>query len=140
MTQERHSSCNTIKRKRGWILTINNPTDEDTAKFSDEKVPDWVKSSAQLEIGKNGTPHIQAAVYYKNAKTFRQMKKLFPRAHIEDALNWNKAYNYCKKDDTRIDGPWLWPRKEKVDKPTFDEFKQGLSRIKIDFYLDRFGL
>lgn len=31
------------------------------------------------------------------------MKKMFPRAHIEPAKNWEALMAYCNKEETRVD-------------------------------------
>ena len=33
------------------------------------------------------------------------MKKKFPTAHVEKAKNAMAAWNYCGKEDTRLEGP-----------------------------------
>lgn len=137
MTQSEHGTCNTNTRSRGWLLTINNPRPEDTEYFKNivENAPkDLIeKCSSQLEKGENETEHIQAFIYYKNPRKFNTIKKKFPRAHIETAKDKNKAYNYCKKENTRIEGPWIYPvvleacfrtAKAKWHRPTWDEFRE----------------
>lgn len=42
---------------------------------------------------------------FEKKKEFGKIKKLIPRAHIEPCKNMFKSINYCKKEDTRIDGP-----------------------------------
>lgn len=89
-------------KKRSWILTINNPTDEDWQQLDelnlDEKVKDLI---AQDEIGKEGTEHIQMFINWNNARTFNSMKKLFPKAHIEFVKDFIKAAEYCMKEESR---------------------------------------
>jgi len=140
---KKHLPCNTNRRARGWILTLNNPRPEDTAIFKSPKDLGVDLFSAQLEIGEEGTPHIQAFLYYKNPRSFDCMKKKFPSAHLEVVKNKNKSYNYCKKEDTRIEGPWLWPEiKPKVindGKPSWDKFHELFCGLELDFELDRWG-
>lgn len=95
-------ACNTKASKhRGWILTINNPTEEtiehiDTLQES-ENIRDLI---GQHERGEEGTLHIQLFINWKNPRTFSAMKKLFPTAHIEVAENAIKCAKYCSKEDT----------------------------------------
>lgn len=88
-------------RARAWILTWNNYTEQDTetlTQLAQENCSDYVW---QPEVGKEGTPHLQIALYFKSARTFSQVKKMLPKCHIEKARNWNAAKAYCRKEDTR---------------------------------------
>lgn len=100
--------CNT--KARCYSITINNYTDEDLKNL------DVIKNSCksygwQSEIGKDGTPHLQGYLYFKNAKSFKVLKKILPRAHIEIARNYLALKNYVKKAETH-DG------KIRVETPT----------------------
>jgi hypothetical protein len=55
----------------------------------------------QEEKGESGTPHLQVVGSFKNARTFKCMKKKFPKAHIEKCNNLEKSIKYCSKLDTR---------------------------------------
>lgn len=88
-------------RARAWMITINNPTDEEEKNLVEDKHRYLVY---QLEKGEEGTLHIQAFVYYENAIAFP--KKRFPRAHIEKSANIEKSIEYCQKEDTRVRGPY----------------------------------
>lgn len=90
------TSCNTKERGRCWILTINNYSKDDLSKLEELK-EQCQKYTWQSEEGENETEHLQICLWFKNQKTFSQMKKHFPRAHIEKAMNWNACLNYCKK-------------------------------------------
>lgn len=87
-------------RSRYWFGTLNNYTEDDFL-FLDI----WLKAEAddyafQEELGKDGTPHIQFCIKFKNARYFNSVKKNIPKAHIEMCKNWAAARNYCLKDDT----------------------------------------
>lgn len=69
---------------------------EDTLKSNCEK---WFINK---EIGKEGTPHLQFCMYFKNARTFESVRKKFKGAHIEIAENWHAVKQYCKKTETAI--------------------------------------
>lgn len=87
---------------RSYFMTINNPMDVDKAHLLDAD-----KYAFQYEAGENGTRHIQAYVYYKNAISFTSMKKRFPRAHIEKVKSIPDAIKYCTKEETRLEGPFI---------------------------------
>lgn len=61
----------------------------------------------QLEKGANGTKHYQGFVLFPERKSLRQMKELFPGAHLE-IMKGTIAdnVNYCSKGDTYLQGPW----------------------------------
>lgn len=45
------------------------------------------------------TPHLQCAIYFKDPKSFKEVKKIFPRAHIERLrMPYVAAWFYCKKE------------------------------------------
>lgn len=95
------ATCNTLK-SRAWSITWNNYSKEQLEWLFTycEKICE--KYTYQEEIGKEGTPHIQGALYYKNARSFKAVKDDFPVAiHIEAAKNWKALVNYCKKQDTK---------------------------------------
>lgn len=85
-------------RSRGYCFTINNPTEED------EDCIERLITSAQYvcvgsEVGDSDTPHYQGYVYFKEKKSFNQIKNWLPRAHIEQQRGTHKqAIDYCKKD------------------------------------------
>ncbi len=84
-------------RKRNWVLTVNNYTNEDIDTLNTITLPDQYFYG--FEISKSGTEHLQAFVMWKNAKTFEQMKKKFPKAHIEVMRGTKREnMNYCKKE------------------------------------------
>lgn len=97
-------SRNTIKNEkhRNYSLTWNNYTEEDKnelVKYANEKCSSYVINP---EKGKEGTPHLQIALCFKNPRSFNSIKKDFPKCHIEIARNKNALLNYCQKEDTKV--------------------------------------
>lgn len=84
------------QRFRGWTYTINNYTDDIIKHLN---ILDCQYNIYGKEVGENGTPHLQGFIFYTNKKSFKQVKKDLPTAHIEKANNIDAAINYCKKDD-----------------------------------------
>lgn len=83
---------------RGWIIVVNNPTDDDLnhLKLVSQQADYMIVGD---EVGdKEGTPHYQGYAYWKDKKTFKAIKKLVPRAHLEIA-NGSPEQNqsYCSK-------------------------------------------
>lgn len=57
-----------------------------------------------MERGELGTLHIQGFMGGKKVR-FTTLKRQFPQAHIEAAVDAYKAWEYCGKSDTRVSGP-----------------------------------
>jgi hypothetical protein len=96
-----------MSRSHNFIGTLNNPTVP-----PQEYIELWhTKAKAtyvcgQLEKGKEGTPHIQFFINFKQAKRISALKKHCPKAHFEVVRINNGAHEYCMKEDTRLEGPW----------------------------------
>lgn len=97
------------QRLRNWVFTLNNP--------NVDRLDEWGKSIFnrykprflvyQLERGSNGTPHLQGYIEFKTALRLPSVKKILPRAHLEQRRGTpQQARDYCCKADTRVDGPW----------------------------------
>lgn len=91
------------ERSRGWCFTINNPSGWDDIDI------ETMSSDAQycvrgIELGsEEETRHYQGYVYFRNKKSFDQLKRYLPRAHIEKQRgSFDQAIDYCQKD-----GDWL---------------------------------
>lgn len=85
-----------------WSVTINNPTAEDLERWKTAKSLHWVKDAiGQIERGAEGTEHIQGMLKTESVR-FSQVKKAFPRAHIEAARNQTALQLYVQKDATKV--------------------------------------
>lgn len=89
-----------------YLLTINNP-DQHLQDFFECAIAKWKPDcvTCQLEVGANGTPHIQAAIYKRSKLNFKSFKKFYPTAHLAKAVDAFKSLEYCMKEDTRVFGP-----------------------------------
>lgn len=67
--------------------------------------PHCVYMNAQIEAGKEETPHVQAYVSLKKNHRLAALKKKDPHAHFEVVKVDNGASSYCLKEDTRLEGP-----------------------------------
>lgn len=89
------------QQSRGWCFTINNYTDKDVELFESEDFKRQVRYCIYgFEVGENNTKHIQGFIYFHNTKTFKTVKKILIRAHIEKmkgSISQNVAY--CSKDN-----------------------------------------
>lgn len=89
-----------MSRSRSWVLTINNPNEEDT-----RQVLSLAEEAKYIIVGKEtgtcGTPHYQGYVCFDNARSFEKLKKLLPRAHLQPAVaSAVQNQKYCSKDGT----------------------------------------
>lgn len=90
-----------------WVFTINNPSDEDRAHL------DMLSTSSdcagmifQKEVGEAGTPHYQGYVALTRKMRRTQLSKLLPRAWLDVCKSPKDAIEYCRKGETRVEGPW----------------------------------
>jgi len=89
-----------------WVFTINNP-ENDSFQNIPHKYMIW-----QIELGKEGTTHVQGYIVFLSKTRFSTIKKLFleygeHKPHLEIRRGkHSEAKGYCSKKDTRIDGPY----------------------------------
>lgn len=104
-------------RPYNWIFTWNNPDLVNGPgilhNLLDTKVARYVVY--QLEEGELGTTHYQGYIEFVQKKTLVACKKLLPNAHWEPRRGSpEEAAAYCKKEETRKDGPWELGEPKKV--------------------------
>ena len=89
-------------RKRRYCLTLNNPTTEEMEAVTQVTTTNLKRGIFGLEVGEEGTPHIQGFVHMKNAMTLTAVKKWLQsnRWHLEAARGTDyEAWTYCLKDE-----------------------------------------
>lgn len=86
---------------RWWIITCNNPANwkETLAGFNAEYC------IGQLEKGEQGTPHLQAALYFASNRKGSYFKDRGVWAKGVKVADAQRIIAYCRKNDTRIEGP-----------------------------------
>lgn len=90
-----------MKQLRNFVFTLNNPTDDE---ISELHLLGYSYLIIGHEKGKNGTPHIQGYCELTTRKSFDRIRKLIPRAHIENRFGTqDEAIDYCKKDGIFIE-------------------------------------
>jgi len=95
-------------KARNWCFTLNNPS-QTHATYADLycKHVHFRYLVFQLEKGEDGTPHYQGYVQFTSQMRLSGLKKVDPQAHWEPRKGSHKqAVEYCKKADTRVEGPW----------------------------------
>lgn len=115
-------------RSRAYTFTINNHTFEDLCDVVN-LVADYIVFG--FEVGEDGTPHIQGYVHFSNARHFKSVSKMLPRAHIEVAKGspiQNRTYctkggEYYEFGECPQQGKCTWARIEAaMNDPKSDPF------------------
>lgn len=92
---------------RNYCFTLNNPTEQLNFANNEENIKYCIY---QRERGENGTEHFQGYIELTKPMRIAGVKKLvqqFDRAHFESRRgNRTQARDYCRKEDSRIEGPW----------------------------------
>lgn len=87
-------------KKSEYCLTINNYSCQDVIQV--QKLKDSGKLSHGIigiegcQVGK--TPHLQMSLRFSCSTSWKEVKALFPRAHIERARCYEASVSYCKKE------------------------------------------
>lgn len=90
------SSQMTGEKSHKYVFTINNYTADDLAAV---KEIDCQRIRAGLEVGKNGTPHVQGAIVFKSQRTIAAVcRDLGGHAHLEVMRGTWGDQKYCLKD------------------------------------------
>lgn len=76
-----------------------------------------------------GRLHVQGAVKMLATTRMSGMKKILasPTAHLSEARDWTASVNYCKKEETRVEGPWEWGSNEVIQGQRSDIEKLALA-------------
>lgn len=90
-----------------WFFTL--PYDKITASQLSQDLHNFgaKKFRFQGELSESGFKHWQGCFTLTNKEYFNTVKNYFPNEiHLEQCKDWHKAYNYCGKEETRIEGPY----------------------------------
>lgn len=105
----------------------------------------------QKEVGENGTPHFQMAVRFLSKRTKKWVLDFFTPLMGNDvqAVNVTPASNkidllaYCTKEDTRVDGPWVFgvdpSRLHSRFMQPLDEYDPSIATVWQDFVCQMVG-
>ncbi len=110
-------------RSRKFCITLNN--------FSKVEYSSLLKhfklESLKYIVGKEGdtkTPHLQIYVIYKNARSFKSIKDICPRGHIEKAKgSLIQNFEYCSKEGNYVANFDIRTTKEKAIDLCLQEYK-----------------
>lgn len=106
-------------RYRAYMGTWNN-YDDDDLEYAKEKLTfegaEWYIN--EEEAPTTGTPHLQMAWRFENARSWDKVKEMFPQvAKLQNCKDWNKARQYCKKTATAIAHHSSYDNLFKLDDP-----------------------
>lgn len=122
-----------MSRSRKYCFTINNPTPADIENVKNLEAVYVVCGS---EVGEQGTPHLQGFVYFSTMKSLKQVSKLLPRAHLEEAkgsIDANREYCIKEGDFFEIGTPPLnQKRKGEVETERWADAKRKASEGDLD--------
>lgn len=91
--------ASTLKK---MCFTLNNYTPEE-----EQIIRDYIQAKALFgvyghEVGEGGTPHLQGYINFHRSMSFKSVKKLLPRIHLEKAKGTDEQnLHYCSKQDTK---------------------------------------
>lgn len=104
-------------KARNYVFTVSFPTAEVTDLLQSD-FPSWVTYCVwQLECGEAGTMHFQGYLECLGQQTMTRLHSVpgLETAHFEvRRASQERAIQYAKKEDTRVDGPWEFgePKKQ----------------------------
>lgn len=119
---------------RNFIFTWNNPPNNHEALLREHE--DIKFLVYQLETGVNGTKHLQGYIELRKRLRFGVLRKWHPW-HIEKRMGSQKqAIDYCRKEDTRTDGPWEFGARSEQGARTdiaeaYERIRKGESKLEI---------
>lgn len=89
------------------MITLNNPAEFPLPEETFKKHKDIRYAIYQLEIGKEGTPHIQLYVELFKPQRYTALMKIIGNGHYEAARTDREFCKaYCSKEESRLDGPY----------------------------------
>nr|QTE03471.1 MAG: putative replication protein [Dendrocopos leucotos CRESS-DNA-virus sp.] len=90
-----------------WFFTLNNPLIPAETLVQELQFLGSDGGTFQLEEGKEGTPHFQGVVTFKQRVRSSQLNRVEP-GRWEKLRSRAAAKKYCNKPAGRLDGPWSW--------------------------------
>ena len=91
---------------RNYIVTLNNPR-LGLSDYEREFKKGAVEYTVQIEKGDSETNHLQAFIRFSMAVDWKRAQSLFgnEKAHIERCRNPGQSEEYCRKAESRREGP-----------------------------------
>ena len=99
VSRNKDSDNDPKRRLRSQIIVINNYVESDVEAFMALRGRCSGLVGA-YEVGESGTPHIQGYAEFSSQISWMKLKKLVPRAHLEDRRGTpEEAWKYCLKGE-----------------------------------------
>lgn len=87
-----------VKRTTDFCLTLNSFKREDYSHFYRLHLTKIISHVIIGLEGEKSQPHLQVALRFSEKIRWKEVKLLFPRAHIELARDYCASVEYCKKE------------------------------------------
>ena len=96
----------TRTRARHYIITLNNPQRQ-LSEYEQLFISHNLQFTAQFERGSEQTLHLQAFLRFPRPIELRGAKRIFgsESPHLESCRNPTQSEQYCRKENSRIEGP-----------------------------------
>lgn len=128
-------------QSRRFFFTYNNFQEEDKSRLSTSLPEGFTYLVFQVEKGENGTPHLQGYAETKSAMRYTTFQsRISPEhpqhVHYEAPRAPAACIAYCKKEESRVEGPWeLGEAKKNQDKKAtsaevLDQIRKGEIRLR----------
>lgn len=94
------------ERISNWCFTLNNYTEEDVAVLQAYRARAKYMVVGREVAPSTSTPHLQGAIWLRNATTLAALGRMLPRAHWTAMRHGGASAAYCSKDgDMLFDDP-----------------------------------
>lgn len=136
---------NPNRRCRCWDIVIFQDITGSEMKW-EEEMSKFDYSVYQIEkCPSSGREHIQGAVWHENKITASWIRNLFPSCSIRPSKCDVKLINYCKKEKSRIRGPYEYGERKpkgqgfqsRLEEACNEFHKNGITGV-LDKYLDMY--
>lgn len=119
-----------MPKARGWTFVINNYTERDLDGVLEMECQGC---KAGHEVGKEGTPHIQGAVFFSDEISRKNLSKILPRANLQIMKGTWEDQDYCLKDGCiiRNDGTGSVQGKRRDIDAMMVDVKAGASDVEL---------
>ena len=114
---------------KSWFGTHNNYSEEDFQLHI--TLSEVTFSAVGKELSQEGTPHLQFCHTFKMARSFKQMKELFPTAHFEVPRNIGACRDYCRKERRATIRDFLAPGTRTEMTEALELIKEGATPFEV---------
>jgi len=132
-----NTNCPRISNSKNWTFTLNNWTEDDKNELLKICINGAITNRYifQAEIGKEGTPHLQGYIEFKNKERPFNIFYGNNRYHWEKCRNVKASIAYCSKQDTSTGERWsniILPKPLKIIDELYEWQKEVIEIIKTE--------